>query len=198
MIGGALDPHHQMVLGQLVQQRVVRIERVHNLTGGAAAVADKVAIAIQILGAFDEMRRVIKCRHFGAVMLGLARLIFGKAKAAQRRIARFAQIGRQGRQVLERKVRRDIDAVGSQKLRQKGVLHGAALEVVGDVLAHIARADTVIGAVVKPVTSGAQHVGDMRFSQAGHAEEQHLFALGLQPVLPRIIDHPNRSLSPRK
>src|SRR5690606_5282909 len=47
--------------------------------------------------------------------------------------------------------------------------HGFALEVVDDGFAHVARADAIVGRIVKP-PAGAQHVGQPRLADAGHAE----------------------------
>ena len=70
-------------------------------------------------------------------------------------IARAAEIGRERIEVGEGDVGGDIDRVRAQQVAQERHLHGLALEVVDDELAHVAGADAVVDRIVEPVDSCA-------------------------------------------
>src|SRR5262249_55664019 len=75
----------------------------------------------------------------------------------------------------------DIDRVRAEQVAQKGNPHRFALEVVDNVLAHVASADAVIDRIVEPVVV-LEHVGQRRLADARHAEDGH----GLRRPLPEF------------
>ena len=199
----SLDPHQKQVIGQGPHHRIPCVAGIHHLADRSATVANEIRIAIDVARPFDEPRRIQQGRDLGLAVLRLPLAILRKGHAAPRGIAGLAQIGGQGGEVVEGDVRRDIDAVGHQQFPQKRHLHRLALEIVGDVFAHVARADPVIDRVVEPPAALLrrcipQHVGQMRLAKARHAEQQHpLFRRS--PILrTACIDHgpPPRDLVP--
>ena len=113
----------------------------------------KLRIAVEVVGAVDEMRGVEQRRDLRLAVLVLPAQVFGEGQAALGRIAGLAEIGRQRGEIVEGDVRRDIDEFGHQQFAQERHLHRLALEVVGDVFAHVAGADAVIDRVVEPVAA---------------------------------------------
>ena len=109
--------------------------------------------------------------------------VFGEGQAALVGVAGLAEVGGQGREVVEGDVRRDIDRIRQQQVAQERVAHRLALEAVDDVFAHVPRADPVIDRVVEPAALAAQHGGDMGLAQPGHAEQEDLAVRRAAPVL---------------
>ncbi len=71
--------------------------------------------------------------------------------------------------MVEGDVRLNVYGVGQKQVAQEGYAHRLALEVVDDVLAHVAGADAVVDRVVIPLRI-LQQVRERRLADAGHAE----------------------------
>src|SRR5581483_4683410 len=90
------------------------------------------------------------------------------------RVAEFAEEARHRMQVVHRDVVADVDRVGAQQIAQYRDLYRLRLDVVEDGLVQVARADAVIGRIVKPVVP-AQHVRQPRLADARHPEQRDAF-----------------------
>ena len=163
--------------------------RVDHLAERARGVADEVVVAVDLLGLADEEQRVAGGGDLGAAVLALAAEVLVEGDAALGRVAGLAEVGRERLEVVEGDVRGDVDRVRAQELAQEGVAHRLALEVVDDVLAHVAGADAEIDRVVEPVGLLAQHGGDAGLAEARHAEERHPLVAGALPVVGRLVEH---------
>ncbi len=119
-----------------------------------------------------KSERVAGGGDLGAAVLALAAEVLVEGDAALRRVAGLAEVGRERLEVVEGDVRGDVDRVRAQQLAQERVAHRLALEVVDDVLAHVAGADAEIDRVVEPVRLLAQHRRDAGLAEARHAEER--------------------------
>ncbi len=62
-----------------------------------------------------------------------------------------------------------MDRIRQQQFAQEGDLHRLALEIVDDVLAHVAGADAVIDGIMEPAIL-LQHAGQRGLADTGHAE----------------------------
>jgi hypothetical protein len=87
--------------------------------------------------------------------------VFGEFDAALVGIAGLAEIGRQRLEILEGDVGGDVNRIRTQKIAQETNLHRLALEIVDNMLAHVARADAVIDRVVEP-GAALQQIGKGR------------------------------------
>ena len=169
---GAAEPDRQRGAGEVGEHRVGRVERVDHLAERAGGVADEVVVAVDLLGLGDEGHGVAGGGDLGAAVLALAAQVLVEGDAALRRVAGLAEVGRERLEVVEGDVGGDVDRVRAQQLAQERVAHRLALEVVDDVLAHVAGADAEIDRVVEPVGLLAQHRGDPGLAEARHAEER--------------------------
>ncbi|MDZ7725957.1 MAG: hypothetical protein U5R06_24835 [candidate division KSB1 bacterium] len=129
-------------------------------------------------------------------VLGLAAAVFGEGEPALVGVARLAEIAATGARRLSKvDVGRQVDRVGEQQVAQEGVLHRLALEVVDDVLAHVAGADAVIDRIVEPFVL-AQHPGERRLARPGHAEDGDGLGRPLAEILARGEAHVQSVPSP--
>jgi hypothetical protein len=74
------------------------------------------------------MRRIKQRCHLGIMVLALAAAVFVQLQPAARRIARFAQIGGQRREVLEGDVGADAHRIRQQQFAQQRDFHRLALK----------------------------------------------------------------------
>ena len=151
-------------------------------------VGDEVAVLVERLRPLDEIGHVLKCRDLCHPMLLLPALVLGERQPAARSVARAPEVGREWVEVGEGDVALDLDRVRPEQLAQERHLHGLGLEVVDDELAHIARADAVVGRVVEPVVP-AQQAREPRLADAGHAKHRHRMVRGLQKLVWRGEQH---------
>jgi hypothetical protein len=103
------------------------------------------------------------------------RMYSSKGRPPLRGIPGLAEEGRKRREVPEGDVRPDIDRVRPQQVGEERHLHRLALQVVGDVFAHVGGADAVIDGVVEPLPLFAHQAREPRLAETGHAEDGQAF-----------------------
>ena len=189
MVLGAADPDRQEGGGEVAEHRVGGVVGIDHLAERSGGVGDEVVVAVEVLRLVDEGERVAGGGDLGGAVLALAAQVLLERDAALVRAARLAEVGRERREVLEGDVGGDVDRIAAQQVAQEGNAHRLALEVVDDVLAHVAGADAEIDGVVKPVRPVAQHGGDAGLAEARHAEHRHALVRGAGPVCRRGVAH---------
>ena len=127
-------------------------------------------------------------------MLRLTPLILGEVDAALSGIAGLAEISRQRLEILEGDVGGDVDRIRAQQIAQERNLHRLALEIVDDVLAHVARANSVIDRIVKPGAT-LQQIGKGGLADPGHAEDGHGLVRPVPELLAGLETHRSSSKS---
>ena len=179
----AFNPDEKCVLGQSVQDRIVRISGINPLTNRAASVADEIIVAVDVLGALHKLTRVEQGLGFSRLKLFLTPHIGIKAQATLRLVSGFSGICCNGSQIVIVNIWRNMDGISQKHFPQERDFHRFALTIVGNRFGHVTGADPVIDRVVKPCAGLLKHLGNIGFAQARHRKQNDPLVRSISPFL---------------